>query len=316
MYLGESDFYHGCVFAQLSKAAPALKIAPIVSRASWYELNDRSHLLILAPCSDGPEWRFDIPYADTEFMRVTQNSAYVAFVCGNQFTCALAAATLLRLAPPTTANFSVRVTAMPDDIVRIIERAGFGTVDINADVFPPALLGEELPEEKFCWPVGTTLRVYSGRPNLEISSTDGEFDIADLLTASMTDDSIEHARVGVTLSTKMSLAEQKKYLSVVEDRIQYLFEFDGFGVDLKRESCEPDHECIEFLWHLEYWYAHCDNDPLYNMALAHVRETGSASNSMLQRRLGIGVCRAERLLTLLEKADVVSPVRLTARDVV
>ena len=50
-----------------------------------------------------------------------------------------------------------------------------------------------------------------------------------------------------------------------------------------------------------------DADDLFNQAVQTVIENGSASVSVLQRRLGIGYPRAARLIDELEKAKVIGP---------
>ncbi len=53
--------------------------------------------------------------------------------------------------------------------------------------------------------------------------------------------------------------------------------------------------------------AFTEPDPLYDKAVAAVREAGSASLSHLQRALKIGHARAELLMEAMEKAGVVGP---------
>jgi len=50
-----------------------------------------------------------------------------------------------------------------------------------------------------------------------------------------------------------------------------------------------------------------DRDPLYDKAVAIVRETGRASTSLLQRRLEIGYTRAARLIDMMEQEGIVGP---------
>lgn len=50
-----------------------------------------------------------------------------------------------------------------------------------------------------------------------------------------------------------------------------------------------------------------DRDPLYEKAVAIVRETGRASTSLLQRRLEIGYTRAARLIDMMERDGIVGP---------
>jgi S-DNA-T family DNA segregation ATPase FtsK/SpoIIIE len=50
-----------------------------------------------------------------------------------------------------------------------------------------------------------------------------------------------------------------------------------------------------------------DRDPLYDKAVAIVRETGRASTSLLQRRLEIGYTRAARLIDMMEEEGIVGP---------
>lgn len=50
-----------------------------------------------------------------------------------------------------------------------------------------------------------------------------------------------------------------------------------------------------------------DRDPLYDKAVAIVRETGRASTSLLQRRLEIGYTRAARLMDMMEQDGIVGP---------
>ena len=50
-----------------------------------------------------------------------------------------------------------------------------------------------------------------------------------------------------------------------------------------------------------------DADDMFNQAVQTVIENGSASVSVLQRRLGIGYPRAARLIDELEKAKVIGP---------
>ncbi len=50
-----------------------------------------------------------------------------------------------------------------------------------------------------------------------------------------------------------------------------------------------------------------DRDPLYDKAVAIVREAGRASTSLLQRRLEIGYTRAARLIDMMEQEGIVGP---------
>lgn len=50
----------------------------------------------------------------------------------------------------------------------------------------------------------------------------------------------------------------------------------------------------------------CDDDPLLPDAVALVAQVGSASTSMLQRRVRLGYTRAARLIDMLERRGVIS----------
>src|SRR5207237_8405959 len=51
---------------------------------------------------------------------------------------------------------------------------------------------------------------------------------------------------------------------------------------------------------------HPDEDPLLEDAIALVAQMGTASTSMLQRRLRLGYTRAGRLIDMLERRGVIS----------
>ena len=50
-----------------------------------------------------------------------------------------------------------------------------------------------------------------------------------------------------------------------------------------------------------------ENDELFNQAVQTVLENGSASVSVLQRRLGLGYPKAARLVDELEKRKIIGP---------
>ena len=66
-------------------------------------------------------------------------------------------------------------------------------------------------------------------------------------------------------------------------------------------------EFFEEGWHLhgrrEF---HPDEDPLLDEAIALVAQMGTASTSMLQRRLRLGYTRAGRLIDMLERRGIIS----------
>ena len=51
---------------------------------------------------------------------------------------------------------------------------------------------------------------------------------------------------------------------------------------------------------------HPDEDPLLEEAIALVAQMGTASTSMLQRRLRLGYTRAGRLIDMLERRGIIS----------
>src|SRR5207245_5843981 len=51
---------------------------------------------------------------------------------------------------------------------------------------------------------------------------------------------------------------------------------------------------------------HPDEDPLLDEAIALVAQMGTASTSMLQRRLRLGYTRAGRLIDMLERRGIIS----------
>lgn len=50
-----------------------------------------------------------------------------------------------------------------------------------------------------------------------------------------------------------------------------------------------------------------EDEPLYEKALELVKQSKSASSSMLQRNLSIGYARASRIITFLEEEGIIGP---------
>ena len=91
-------------------------------------------------------------------------------------------------------------------------------------------------------------------------------------------------------SRVVSVALEKQQVAVLADRLEQLLE--------EVESSEDGGGDDDAL--------HPDEDPLLEEAIALVAQMGTASTSMLQRRLRLGYTRAGRLIDMLERRGVIS----------
>lgn len=177
--------------------------------------------------------------------------------------------------------------------------------------FPAELLGAPtILDTPYAWPPLSTLSVYRQIPNRLFSSNDRTIDLSDVLTSDLREGEVAVHYLGVSSQSKAWGVWDENALRRIEDRIRYLFEFDGFGIDIERVSKDKNKWCSEeFVWKIEFWSGDDKTDVLYGQALAIVLKHQRASISLVQRHLRLGYHRAARLLEQMERKGLVSAMK-------
>lgn len=95
---------------------------------------------------------------------------------------------------------------------------------------------------------------------------------------------------------------------------EILARIEELSIDIKRLSDKQDSQFTELMMKLQGPSISTknlfdeDEDPaVYELAKKFVIESGKASTSYLQRRMGIGYARAARLIDMLEEEEVIGP---------
>lgn len=317
MKIREPDIYYGCVLTQIIEHASTTHISKLDGAKGLYEINGDRQILIKYSTAEDREWRFSFRRA--EIANIKPNEAHTLFflvlVCGRQSICLLDVNAIQGLLPENEkksqsivvnfdGNSRMHIRNEKDDI-ELLPRI------VSHKAFPAKLLNTSAPfNTPYAWPPLSTLSVYRGYPARLFSSNDRTFDLSDLLTSNLREGETAFQYIGISSQSNSWDTWSESALCRIEERIRYLFEFDGFGIEVERISKEKNQKCIEeFIWKIEFWMGEREIDALYDQALPIVLKYGRASPSLIQRHLKISYARAAHLIAQMKYRGAVSEMK-------
>ena len=321
MKIKEQDFYYGCVLAQIIAHADTTHIAKLNQVKGLYEINGDRQILIKYSTEGNSEWRFT--FRRDEIVNIKPNEEHTLFfvvlVCAARGICLLDANLIHALLPDGVGKSQTIIVSESggnrmqvhnvNDELKILPKMVF------QKAFPADIFRASTPiDTPFAWPPLSTLNVYRAAPVRLFSSTDRTFDLSDLLTSDLAEgESVTHC-IGISSQSQSWSTWDENTLCRIENRIRYLFEFEGFGIEVERVSKDINQACSEeFIWKIEFWLGERKIDELYEQALAIVLKYKHASISLVQRHLRIAYSRATRLLEQMEARGLVSAIQSNGR---
>lgn len=314
MKIQEQDFYYGCVLSQIIAYANTTQIRKIDGAKGLYEINGDRQILIKYSTEGNSEWSFN--FRRDEIAHIKPNDAHTLFfvvlVCGARSICLLDAKAIQALLPEEVRKPQAIVVSESSgnrmQVQNVKGAVGIFPRVIFHKAFPADVLQAAAPiDTPFAWPAMSMLNVYRSAPVRLFTSNDRTFDLSDLLTSDVAvGESVTHC-IGISSQSRSWSTWDENALCRIENRIRYLFEFEGFGIEVERVSKEINQACSEeFIWKIECWLGERKIDELYEQALAIVLKYKHASISLVQRHLRIGYNRATRLLEQMEARGLVS----------
>ena len=104
------------------------------------------------------------------------------------------------------------------------------------------------------WPKLSTISIYNQAPQRIFSTDDRTFDLSDMLTLGLDAGECKTAFLGVAMPGGTWKIWSEENLLKIEGRIRYLFEFEGYDIEIERISAETDPWFAhEFIWKLTFW---------------------------------------------------------------